>query len=302
MPLFLSIGEPMIELSQAGGDLWRLGFAGDVLNTAWYARALLGPEWEVGCLTRLGWDPFSPRMLAFMEENGLTTRYISLDPERSIGLYSIELHEGERSFAYWRGQSAARRLADDPEALDAAVGAADMVHFSGITLAILPPEGRVRLIDAVTRARARGAFTSFDPNIRPVLWESADAMREVLMAAASAAAVALPSFDDEETWFGDRDIAACVARWTGAGAGEVVVKNGGGTMMVAGAGDDRLIEVARVTPVDSTGAGDAFNAGYLSARLAGRTQSEAARAGHALSLQVIGRTGALVALGELDLA
>lgn len=302
MPLFLSIGEPMIELSQASGDLWRLGFAGDILNTAWYARALLGPEWEVGCLTRLGEDPFSPRMLAFMEENGLATRFISRDPERSIGLYSIELHEGERSFAYWRGQSAARRLADDTKALDAAVGAADMVHFSGITLAILPPEGRVRLIDAVTRARTRGAVTSFDPNIRPALWESADAMRKALMAAAGAASVALPSFDDEKTWFGDRDLAACIARWTGAGAGEVVVKNGGGTMMVSGADDDRLIEVARVAPVDSTGAGDAFNAGYLSARVAGRTQSEAARAGHALSLQVIGRTGALVARDELDIA
>ena len=301
MPLFLSIGEPMIELSQADADLWRLGFAGDVLNTAWYARALLGPEWEVGCLTRLGPDPFSPRMIAFMEENGLVTRYISRDPERSIGLYSIELHEGERSFAYWRGQSAARRLADDPEALEAAVGAADVIHYSGITLAILPPAGRVRLIDAVTRARTRGALTSFDPNIRPALWESADTMCAALMAAAPSAAVVLPSWDDEQTWFGDRDLAACIARWTGAGAGEVVVKNGGGPMMVSGAGDGRQIEVTRITPLDSTGAGDAFNGGYLSARLAGRSQPEAAHAGHALSLQVIGRPGALVPMDELDL-
>ncbi|MBW7921657.1 MAG: sugar kinase [Rubellimicrobium sp.] len=292
----------MVELSHDAGDLWRLGYAGDVLNTAWYARALLPQAWEVGVFTRLGPDPFSPRMTAFMADNGLSTRFISRDPARSIGLYSIELHEGERSFAYWRGQSAARGLADDAQALVAAIAAADVVHFSGITLAILPPEARLRLIDAVGGARARGALTAFDPNIRPRLWESADAMRAALAAAAGAASVALPSFDDEAAWFGDADLAACAARWRASGAGEVVVKNGGGPIHVSGKDGDAQIGVDRVAPLDSTGAGDAFNGGYIAARLAGRPPEDAARAGHALSLQVIGQPGALVPMDRLTSA
>jgi len=299
MPLFLSIGEPMVELSQAGDELWRLGFAGDVLNTAWYARARLPQDWEVACFTRLGQDPFSPRMIAFMAGNGLSTRFVSRDPQRSIGLYSIELHEGERSFAYWRGQSAARALADDAQALEKAIGAADVVYFSGITLAILPPEGRARLIAAAASARARGALTAFDPNIRPRLWQDAAVMRRALMDAAGAAAIALPSFDDEAEWFGDADLAACAARWRAAGAGEVALKNGGGPMLVAGAGESESLEVTRAAPVDSTGAGDAFNGGYLAARIAGRGPAAAARAGHALSVQVIGHHGALVAMDRL---
>lgn len=299
MPLLLSIGEPMVELSHAEGGLWRLGFAGDVLNTAWYARALLPADWEVACFTRLGQDPFSPRMIDFMEENGLSTRFISRDPRRSIGLYSIELHEGERSFAYWRGQSAARALADDAAALEAATGVADVIHFSGISLAILPPAGRERLIAAVARARARGALTSFDPNIRPKLWEDADTMRESLTAAAAAAGIALPSFDDEAEWFGDPDPDACAARWLAAGAGEVALKNGGGPIVVSGAAGHSRIEVERITPLDSTGAGDAFNGGYLAARLAGDAPAAAASAGHALSLQVIGSPGALIPMDRL---
>ena len=41
---FASIGECMIELSAGKGDLWRMGFAGDTFNTAWYARAILPKE------------------------------------------------------------------------------------------------------------------------------------------------------------------------------------------------------------------------------------------------------------------
>ncbi|MBW8285647.1 MAG: sugar kinase, partial [Rhizobium sp.] len=110
--LFLSIGEAMVELSQAEGGLWRMGFAGDTLNTAWYARACLSADWEVAYFTRLGHDPFSERMQEFLQDSAISTRFIERDPERTVGLYAIELHDGERSFSYWRGQSAARRLAD----------------------------------------------------------------------------------------------------------------------------------------------------------------------------------------------
>ena len=298
---FLAIGEAMVELSGApeGAGLWRLGYAGDTLNTAWYARALLPESWQVGYVTRLGTDSFSARMQAFLTENRIETTHITIDPARSVGLYAIELVEGERHFAYWRGQSAAKGLADDPDALAEALGTGDALYFSGITLAILPPAGRAALLAALQQARAAGKVTIFDPNIRPRLWDNADVMREVLMAAAPVSAIVMPSFDDEAATFGDADLAACAARWRDAGAGEVIVKNGGGTMLCVDDSGARAVEVARIKPVDTTGAGDSFNGGYLAARLQGADMVAAALAGHAVSTQVIGHRGALMPMAEV---
>jgi len=295
----LSIGEAMVELSQAAGGLWRLGFAGDTLNTAWYARACLPDLWQVEYFTRLGGDPFSGRMLDFLGENGIGTGGILRDAERRVGLYAIELHDGERSFAYWRGQSAARHLADDTAALGAAIAGADAVYFSGITLAILAPGARETLLAAADAARRAGQLTVFDPNIRPLLWQDATEMRAALTAAAAVSQIVLPSFDDEAALFGDADPAACAARWLAGGASEVVVKNGGGPMTVASATAREVIGVTREKLLDSTGAGDAFNGAFLAARLTGADATTAARAGHAMSLRVIAHPGALIPMADL---
>ncbi|MBS9721409.1 sugar kinase [Tianweitania sp. BSSL-BM11] len=302
MSLFLSIGEAMVELSSApdaGEDIWRLGFAGDTLNTAWYARACLPDDWDVQYMTRLGQDPFSPRLLDFLATNSIGHRFITTEASRSVGLYAIQLENGERSFAYWRGQSAARLLAEDPALLDEAFAASNAIYLSGITLAILPEKGRDALISRLSAARTAGKTTIFDPNLRPKLWESADSMRDWLTRAAAGAALVLPSFDDEAEWFGDTSPEACARRWQQAGAAEVVVKNGGGSMVILQ--DDRLDtrHAEKVSPVDSTGAGDSFNGGYLAARLTGSTPLEAAEAGHAIALKVIGHRGALIAMSDL---
>ena len=297
MPRLLSIGEAMVELGQSDQPgLWRLGIAGDTLNTAWYLRRLLGADWQVDYLSRVGTGAFSQRMVDFLAAEGIGTDHVGRDPDREIGLYAISLTNGERSFAYWRDTSAARRLADDPAMLDAALDGAAVAYVSGITAAILPPEGRANLLAALARARAGGTRIVFDPNLRPRLWPDAAAMRQGISDAAAGADLVLPSFDDEAAHFGDPDPQATVARYLALGAGQVVVKNGGGPIRFGGHdGDGVVTDLEPETPVDSTAAGDSFNAGYLSASLSGAECAAAIAAGHALSRRVIRHRGALVA-------
>jgi 2-dehydro-3-deoxygluconokinase len=303
MPGFLSVGECMLELSGAGGpDLWRMGIAGDTLNTAWYVRARLGPDWQVNYLTRLGRDRFSDRIARFLDENGIGTGWITRDPQRMPGLYAIDLQDGERSFTYWRGQSAARGLADDAAHLARAFDEAAAIYLSGITLAILAPDRRAAVIDALAAARARGALTAFDPNLRPRLWEDAATMCACVTQAAGAAALCLPSLDDEVAAFGDAGPEATAARYLRAGAAAVVVKTGGGPVVLADASGSRVIDgLPRVVPVDTTGAGDSFNGGYLAARLSGLDEVQAVRAAHALASRVVLHPGALIPMATARL-
>jgi 2-dehydro-3-deoxygluconokinase len=293
---FLAIGECMIEMARDASDGWKLGVAGDTLNTAWYFRRGTSPDaWSVDYFTRLGTDRQSDRICDFIVAAGIGTGHIARDPSRQPGLYLIDLDAGERSFTYWRGQSAARLLADDEALLRAAIEASDVVYFSGITLAILAPGRRDFLLSLVADARRAGRTTVFDPNVRPRLWEGPDEIRRRVRQAAAAASIVLPSFDDERTLFGDATPEACAQRYLAAGSGEVVVKNGGGDLCIADTHGMQSLHVEdKVEPVDTTGAGDSFNGAYLARRLSGDEVLEAARRGHDVARKVVRHHGALV--------
>jgi 2-dehydro-3-deoxygluconokinase len=292
----VSMGECMVEMGPAAEPgLFRMGFAGDTFNTAWYLRRRLPASWRVDYLSAVGTDGISATMAKFMEDAGIGTDHLARLPDATVGLYLIELKNGERSFAYWRGQSAARRLAEDPARLRAALSGAALAYLSGITLAILPPPERARLLAGLADYRTQGGRVAFDPNLRPRLWPSPAAMTEAVTEAARLADIALPSFDDDATAFGDADLEATARRYADLGVSEVIVKNGAGRMtaLVDGAWFAHdPVPAAEV--VDTTAAGDSFNAGYLSARLTGAPVSEALAAGSALAARVVGGRGALV--------
>ena len=292
---FLSIGECMVELSGGDAALFRMGFAGDTLNTAWYARAALESDWNVAYFTALGDDRYSAAMREFLENGGISTDAIRTIPGKRPGLYIIHQENGDRNFTYWRENSAARQLADDPEALLSAVNGADCLYFSGITLAILKPQRREDLLAVIDGARQKGAAVAFDPNIRPALWPDRSELKQSLADAASVCDIVLPTYGDEVPLFGDRSSEDTISRYLEAGAGEVVVKNGADPVHLSTGHASLFISTEEVDNViDATGAGDSFNGAYLAARLNGEEPDAAARAGNRMAAKVICHKGALI--------
>ncbi|WP_240309359.1 MULTISPECIES: sugar kinase [Sphingomonas] len=291
MSRIVIVGEGMLELARApSGGGWQLGHGGDTLNTAIHLARLGRP---VAFMTALGKDRFSDELRAAWQAEGVDTALIATDPARAPGLYAIANDpDGERHFTYWRGDSAARHLFALPhtDALVAQAAQADLLLFSMISLAILPEVGRHRLFALAQQVRERGGRVAFDTNYRPRLWPdlaTAQGARRLGMAVAD---IGLPTREDEAALAGTADLAAIAAEWREAGVAEVVIKCGGEGCLIDG---NLVPPPALLQPRDTSGAGDAFNAGYLHARLAGQAPRDGAAAGHRLAGWVVMHQGAV---------
>jgi len=289
------IGECMIELSQADRGLLRQSFAGDVINTLWYATRHQSDKWTSSFFSAVGNDVLSDEMLQFITQGGISCDRVVRISDRRPGLYMIHLDGAERSFSYWRDHSAARLLARDKDALSDAIAASDAVYFSGITLAILNDDDARYLIQLLGKARHNGTIVTFDPNIRPALWADAENMLQTITQAAAVSQLVLPSFDDEAKAFGDASPVDTADRYCRAGADICVVKDGSNSVVVHDGNHGTQYPTPPVVGlVDTTGAGDSFNGAFLAAYLEHGDLAAAVTTAQACAARVICHHGALI--------
>jgi 2-dehydro-3-deoxygluconokinase len=292
----VSIGEVMVELSRNPDGRYGLAFGGDTFNTAVYmARAGA----VVSYATALGDDPYSDSIVALAGAEGVGSNLIARVPGRMPGLYMIETDPaGERRFFYWRDTSPARELFELPDwsNLAEAILAAKLVYFSGITLSLYSNIGLGRFLAVLEMARKQGTLVAFDSNFRPRGWKGDLARtRTVFNEALKRVDIAMPTFDDEALLWGDGNPQQTVDRLQAFGIGEIVVKNGPNNALIATKdGREQVPTPEVVVPVDTTAAGDSFNAAYLAARLKGDEPHQAVAAAHQLAGQVIRHRGAIM--------
>jgi 2-dehydro-3-deoxygluconokinase len=290
------VGEILIELTRSGDGRFTLSCGSDTFNTAIYlARAGI----EVGFATALGDDPYSDSAVALAGAEGVSPALMLRLPGRLPGLCLIEQDaRGDRRLRYWRDSAPARELFELPDWIRIAesFSTAKLIYLTGITLSLYSNNGLGRLLAALEVARRNGAKVAFDGNFRPRDWRGdLSRTRTVFMETLKRTDIALPTYDDEAVLWGDPSPEATVARLQAFGIGEIVVKNGPNSALVASAGAQEFVPVPEVfVPVDTTAAGDGFNAGYLAARLNGDQPAAAVGAAHRLAGAVIRHPGALM--------
>ena len=295
-------GEPLLEIaSQQSGKVLGpsvLGVAGDTLNTAVYLSRL---GHEVSFITALGTDAYSDALLGRLTDEGISVGCVGRHPFKMPGLYAIRTDEtGERYFVYWRDTSAARAFFDlkNAEELIESAVSSDLFYFSGISMAILSAADRDRLLDV---ARRCSGAVAFDGNYRPYGWSSVDEARSYLERVGEFASIVMPTSEDDDALFGAAEPLAHGKRWRSYGVDTVVVKNGpDGAWLIEASGEATHAKVDEVIqPLDTTGAGDSFNAAFLAAFLHGDSLVDAARAGNNLAARVIQERGALIPLQSM---
>ena len=288
----VTLGEGMVEFSSEAPGLFRQGFAGDAVNTAIHARRLGA---EAALVTRIGADVFAEGLCAAWQAEGLDLSHAPVVPGEN-GLYVISTDaEGERSFAYRRAGSAASglSLAD----LDAAwLAAADMVLTSGITQAI--SDTAQALVAAVAALPALQGRLAHDPNHRPSLWARRGgdpAARRAFSQVAGHVQWLLPSWPADGVLLDGSCTTPQDAALGFASAGaDVALKLGDQGVLILQAGQMTLVRAQPVEQVvDSTGAGDAWNAAFLVGLMRGEAAVAAAAKANAHAATVLAHRGAI---------
>ncbi|MDP9901526.1 sugar kinase [Variovorax ginsengisoli] len=260
---------------------------------------------KVGWASRLGTDSMGRYLIAAMKAEGIDCSHVICDATQKTGFqFKGRVTDGsDPPVEYHRKGSAASQMTADDIDVDWLISARHL-HATGVFAAISEttlPAAR-KSMDAM---RAAGRTISFDPNLRPTLWPSTEAMRSAINDLASRADWVLPGMEEGLVLTGHDTPEAVAAFYRARGAKLVVVKLGAEGAYydsdVAGTGHVAGFPVAEV--IDTVGAGDGFAAGVVSALLEGRTVPDAVRRGAwigARAVQVLGDTEGLPTRAQLE--
>lgn len=279
----------MVELSGIT-EQPQIGQGGDSFNIAVYLSRISSSA-NVSYVTRLGDDPFSEQLVAFMQAEGIDVSAIARIPQRLPAIYAITLEQGERSFHYWREHAPVRELLQEPEPqVEQHLHNADCMVVTGITLAVLSDAGCQRLL-AISASQPETVL-AYVVNHRPILWSDRDEACRLHTQVLAQAKFAFIS-DEEQAllWPQVKDLSELSRHCSGellktVGAGGCEIWRAGS--LVAKVGGDE-VEV-----VDTTAAGDAFAARYIAGRLQGEEPAQAAQLSCQLAAEVVQHHGAIM--------
>jgi len=256
----------------------RLG--GSVANTA-LTMACCGIE--VAIIGRVGIDALGTQVLSDLQAGGVDVSLVQRDPDVSTGImFIVVTPDGERTMFGFRGANVHTNPADIPET---DLRNARHFHLSGY--ALLESPQRDAAFRALEIAQRAGMSTSLDAGLGTVI-QQAEAMRSLL----PHIDLFLPSIREAELLTGTSNAEAAIAQLREQGAKAVALKLGAEGCMVGTAKGNFAVPSFALKARDTTGAGDAFDAGVISGRLSGLTWRAAALLGNALGALVAATEGA----------
>lgn len=265
-----------------------------------FTRALSGAEVNVSIglsrlnhqveyLTRLGDDPFGHYIENQLKKNNIGTSMVTYDSVYRTGIQlKNRVTDGSDPYApYYRKGSAASHISvKEIDALD--LTDVELVHVTGIPPA-LSESAREATFRLMERAKEEGIFLTFDPNLRPALWENEETMIRVINELAQNTDVVLPGIGECAILAGTEDVEAAADFYQNLGAKTVVIKDGSnGAYVRDGKASYRVPGYKVTNVVDTVGAGDGFAVGVLSGILEGLEMKESVLRGNAIgAIQVM---------------
>ena len=252
---------------------------------------------KVGWASRLGSDSMARYLLRELQGEGVDCDQVTCVAGQRTGFqFKGRVTDGsDPPVEYHRAGSAASLMSARDVDADW-LRRSRHLHVTGVFPA-LTESTLAATRKAVATMRSAGRTVSFDPNLRPTLWPSPDAMRATLNALASECDWVLPGAEEGRFLTGHARPERIAAHYRESGAKLVVVKLGAQGAYFDGEDGSGYVPACPVARVlDTVGAGDGFAVGVISALLEGRPVAEAVKRGAwigARAVQVLGDTEGL---------
>lgn len=291
----ITLGEPMVVwIPLETGDFSEVksfskGIAGAELNVA-IGIARLGHE--VAYVTKLGTDIYGDYLLKCMENENIDVSYIAKMDDHLTGAYfKTKVLEGDPSVHYLRKNSAASCMeAKDIEQID--FQGTQILHVTGIAAAV-SKNCMEACKAAIKKAHEAGVLVTFDPNIRPALWESKEAMIEQLNNLAFQCNMVMPGIAEGKILTGKETPEEIAEFYITNGVDKVVIKLGDkGAYYKEKSSEGLYVEGFKVDEiVDTVGAGDAFAAGMITGLLEGEPIAKVVKRANAMGAIMVTSIG-----------
>ena len=289
-----SIGEAMIEISNIKNSLYNQSFAGDTLN---FCNYLDKKKLNAFFLSAIGKSEINQSLLNFVRSKKISTKYIKQINQFEIGLYLIKNKDnGEKQFFYWRDESAAKQYFNNIDFLNLykELKNFDYIYFSGITLSIIHISKLNNFIKLLNLLKSKKIKIVFDFNIRPSRWNKKN-LNIFLDSVLKFVDICFLSGEDMNYWKNKNNIKSyeqIVRKYKLKHS--IFRKNAKFTYVFLNKTRYVFKNKLLKTVVDTSGAGDGFNAAYLSNFIVNNDPVLALKAGSSLGSKIVMKKGAIV--------
>ena len=289
-----SIGEAMIEISNIKNSLYNQSFAGDTLN---FCNYLDKKKLNAFFLSAIGKSEINQSLLDFIKSKNISTKYIKQINQFEVGLYLIKNKDnGEKQFFYWRDESAAKQYFNNIDFLNLykELKNFDYIYFSGITLSIIHISKLNNFIKLLKLLKSKKIKIVFDFNIRPSRWNKKN-LNIFLDSVLKFVDICFLSGEDMNNWKNKNNIKSheqIVRKYKIKHS--IFRKNAKFTYVFLNKTRYVFKNKLLKTVVDTSGAGDGFNAAYLSNFIVNNDPVLALKAGSSLGSKIVMKKGAIV--------
>lgn len=218
----------------------------------------------------IGDDPFGKMIIDFLAKNNVNIKWLIMKKARTSLAFVVLYGDGEREFFFyrkpWIDTADTMLTIDDIDIND--ILDTKIIHISGVALAYPPLSETIYMI--MFKAFKKGVLTSMDPNYRNDIWGSGEKSLKALNRVLRMCRIITMGRDELINIFRSEDYKAIAKRLFNSYPNlEIIAIRLGtnGAYVAKRSGEEAYVPAFKITPIDTTGAGDAWTAAFISTHI-----------------------------------